>query len=203
MPSGSNTSGDCRQRPDQVDLGLRIAGDWRARIDSAVALARRSRCAIVVAGIEEGEFRDRAFLGLPGHQEELIRSVAAGPATPVTVVLIGGSAITMTSWLDRWRRCSDAGIPERREDRRSPRSCSATSIPPAGCRSAFPLAEGQLPLTYDHEPTGRGDDYVDLTGLPLFPVRVRAELHQLRIFGADHRAGGDRLREQSPWFAAG
>ncbi|MGH7449120.1 MAG: fibronectin type III-like domain-contianing protein, partial [Longimicrobiales bacterium] len=33
----------------------------------------------------------------------------------------------------------------------------------------FPMAEGQLPLTYDHKPTGRGDDYVDLTGQPLFP----------------------------------
>lgn len=33
----------------------------------------------------------------------------------------------------------------------------------------FPVAEGQLPLTYDHRPTGRGDDYVDLTGEPLFP----------------------------------
>jgi beta-glucosidase len=33
----------------------------------------------------------------------------------------------------------------------------------------FPIAEGQLPLVYDHKPTGRGDDYVDLTGQPLFP----------------------------------
>jgi beta-glucosidase len=31
------------------------------------------------------------------------------------------------------------------------------------------MSEGQLPLTYDHKPTGRGDDYVDLTGMPLFP----------------------------------
>ncbi len=33
----------------------------------------------------------------------------------------------------------------------------------------FPIAEGQLPLRYDDKPTGRGDDYVDLTGQPLFP----------------------------------
>jgi beta-glucosidase len=33
----------------------------------------------------------------------------------------------------------------------------------------FPVAEGQLPLVYDHLPTGRGDDYLDLTGQPLFP----------------------------------
>jgi beta-glucosidase len=33
----------------------------------------------------------------------------------------------------------------------------------------FPVAEGQLPLVYNHKPTGRGDDYVDLTGQPAFP----------------------------------
>jgi beta-glucosidase len=33
----------------------------------------------------------------------------------------------------------------------------------------FPMAEGQLPLSYNHKPTGRGDDYLDLTGMPLFP----------------------------------
>ena len=41
---------------------------------------------------------------------------------------------------------------------------------PAG-RLPFTVArsEGQLPLVYDHLPTGRGDDYIDLTGQPLFP----------------------------------
>ena len=33
----------------------------------------------------------------------------------------------------------------------------------------FPVFEGQLPLSYNHKPTGRGDDYVDLTGMALFP----------------------------------
>jgi beta-glucosidase len=33
----------------------------------------------------------------------------------------------------------------------------------------FPLAVGQLPLSYDHKPTGRLDYYYDLPGEPLFP----------------------------------
>jgi beta-glucosidase len=33
----------------------------------------------------------------------------------------------------------------------------------------FPLSEAQLPLVYNHKPTGRGDDYNNLSGLPLFP----------------------------------
>lgn len=33
----------------------------------------------------------------------------------------------------------------------------------------FPQSVGQVPLVYNHKPTGRGDDYHDLSGEPLFP----------------------------------
>ena len=33
----------------------------------------------------------------------------------------------------------------------------------------FPQAVGQVPLYYNHKPTGRGDDYTDLSGKPQFP----------------------------------
>jgi beta-glucosidase len=75
-----------------------------------VQAARASDVAIVVAGVEEGEFRDRARLSLPGHQEELIQAVAA-TGKPTTVVLIGGSAITMSSWLERVGAVLDAWYP--------------------------------------------------------------------------------------------
>ena len=38
---------------------------------------KKADVAIVTAGIHEGEFQDRAMLSLPGHQEELIKAVAA------------------------------------------------------------------------------------------------------------------------------
>src|SRR5690606_13560396 len=81
------------------DAGVPSAADRRARIDSAVRVAAASEVAVVVAGVEEGEFRARALLSLPGAQEKLIRAVAA-TGTPVVVVLIGGSAITMSPWLE-------------------------------------------------------------------------------------------------------
>ncbi len=31
------------------------------------------------------------------------------------------------------------------------------------------MEEGQLPLSYNHHPTGRGNDYYDLSGEPLYP----------------------------------
>jgi beta-glucosidase len=145
-----------------------VASDWRAKIDSAVSAARQSDVAIVVAGIEEGEFRDRAFLKLPGHQEELITRVAA-TGTPVVVVLVGGSAITMSSWIDRVAGVMDVWY-SGEEGGHAIADVLFGDYNPAGrLPITFPIAEGQLPLTYNHKPTGRGDDYLDLTGQPLFP----------------------------------
>jgi beta-glucosidase len=148
------------------DAGVRH--DWRAHIDTAVSLVRQSSAAVIVAGIEEGEFRDRALLGLPGHQEELIERAAA-TGTPVVVVLIGGSAITMSRWLDRVTAVLDAWYPgEAGGD--AVADVLFGDVSPAGrLPVTFPVAEGQLPLHYNHKPTGRGDDYLDLTGQPLFP----------------------------------
>ncbi len=50
--------------------------DWKDEIKKAVDKVKQSDVAIVVAGIDEGEFRDRALLSLPGHQEELIKDIA-------------------------------------------------------------------------------------------------------------------------------
>jgi beta-glucosidase len=141
---------------------------WRASVDEAVRLARQSQVAIIVAGIEEGEFRDRARLGLPGHQEELIRAVA-GTGRPVVVVLIGGSAVTMSRWLDEADAVLDAWYPGDEGGAAVADVLFGRSNPAGRLPITFPIEEGQLPLSYYHAPTGRGDDYVDLTGQPLFP----------------------------------
>lgn len=70
-----------------------------ASIQRAVQAAASADVAVVVAGIEEGEFRDRGYLTLPGRQEELIQRVAA-TGKPVVVVLVGGSAVVVSAWLD-------------------------------------------------------------------------------------------------------
>lgn len=148
------------------DAGARDESD--ARIDSAVAAARRSDVAIVVAGIEEGEFRDRASLALPGRQEELIRRVAAA-GKPTIVVLIGGSAVTMSRWIDDVGAVLHAWYPGQEGGDAIGEVLFGEYNPAGRLPITFPIAEGQLPLVYSHKPTGRGDDYVDLTGQPLFP----------------------------------
>lgn len=144
-----------------------VRDDDPARIREAVAAARTHDAVVVVAGIEEGEFRDRASLALPGKQEPLIRAVAA-TGTPVTVVVVGGGAVTMP-WLDKARAVLLAWYPGQAGGDAVADVLTGRTSPAGRLPFTMPVSEGQLPLTYDHEPTGRGDDYVDLTGQPLFP----------------------------------
>ena len=142
--------------------------DVAARIAEAVRLATQSAVALVVAGLEEGEFRDRAFLKLPGRQEDLIRDVAA-TGTPTVVVIIGGSAVTMSPWIDRVGAVMAAWYPGDQGGHGLADLLFGDANPAARLPITFPMSEGQLPLSYNHKPTGRGDDYLDLTGMPLFP----------------------------------
>lgn len=45
----------------------------------------------------------------------------------------------------------------------------------------FPISEGQLPLVYNHHPTGRGNDYHDLSGEPLYPFGFGLSYTQFEI----------------------
>ena len=121
-----------------------VADDSQERIAEAVALASQSDATVIVAGLEEGEFRDRAFLGLPGRQEELILRVAA-TGKPVVVVLVGGSAITMSRWLDRVERGHRRMVSGRGgRPRGGGRASSATTIPRGACRSRFRCRKGNF-----------------------------------------------------------
>ena len=144
------------------------AGGWQRDIADAVSVARRASVAIVVAGLEEGEFRDRSHLGLPGHQEELIRAVAR-TGTPVVVVLVGGSAVIMNGWNDQVDAILDAWYPGEQGGPALARILFGEADPAGRLPISWPQSEGQLPLVYDHEPTGRGDDYLDGTGLAAYP----------------------------------
>ncbi|TDO04707.1 glycoside hydrolase family 3 C-terminal domain-containing protein [Sunxiuqinia elliptica] len=137
-------------------------------IAEAVALAQNSDVSIVAVGIEEGEFRDRAYLSLPGRQEELIQRVAA-TGKPVVVVLVGGSAITMNNWLDQVDAVLDVWYPGDAGGDAVADVLFGDYNPAGRLPITFPVHEAQLPLYYNHKPTGRGDDYNNLTGKPLFP----------------------------------
>jgi len=146
----------------------RPAADARTSAVARAAAAARGRdAAIVVVGVEEGEFADRSSLALPGMQEELIAAVVR-TGTPTIVVIVGGSPVTMP-WLDQVGAVLLAWYPgESGGD--AVADVLAGAVDPGGkLPIAFPQSVGQLPLSYRHLPTGRGDDYRDASGKPLFP----------------------------------
>ncbi len=145
-----------------------INKDWRSRIDQAVQAAAKCERVVVVVGIVEGESMDRAYLGLPGHQPELIRAIAA-TGKPVVVVLVGGSAVTMDQWLDEVDGVVAVWYPGEEGGNAVADVLFADYNPAGRLPITFPIAVGQVPLIYNHKPTGRLDYYYDLPGEPLFP----------------------------------
>lgn len=139
-----------------------------AKIREAVQLAEKSDVVVVVAGIEEGEFADRSHLSLPGRQEDMILQLAA-TGKPIVVVLVGGSAITMGRWLDQVNAVLQVWYPGEAGGEAVAQLLLGLANPSGKLPVTFPHHEGQLPLVYNHKPTGRGDDYADGTGQALFP----------------------------------
>lgn len=139
-----------------------------AMINQAVEIAQQADMAIIVAGIHEGEFQDRSSLSLPVHQEKLISAVAA-TGKPVVVLLVGGSAITMEKWIDQASSIMMVWYPGEEGGNAIAELLFGDENPAGRLPITFPQSVGQVPLVYNHKPTGRGDDYHDLSGEPLFP----------------------------------
>jgi beta-glucosidase len=98
----------------------------------------------------------------------LINAVAA-TGKPVIVILVGGSAITMSNWINKVRGIIDVWYPGEQGGPAVADILFGDYDPAGRLPISFPINEAQLPLVYNHKPTGRGDDYNNLSGLPLFP----------------------------------
>ena len=103
-------------------------------------------------------------------------------------------------WLGRVNAVLDAWYPGE-EGGRAVADVIFGNYNPAGrLPITFPMAEGQLPLYYNHKPTGRGDDYLDLTGQPLFPFGFGLSYSQFEYSGlvidppTSGKAGTVRIR---------
>jgi beta-glucosidase len=145
-----------------------VKNDWQQRINAAVTSAAAAESIVVVVGIHEGEFQDRAYLNLEWHQEDLIQALVK-TGKPVNGLLVGGSAIVMDKWLDKVKSVTMIWYPGETGGNAVADLLTGDVNPSGKLPITFPVHESQLPLVYNHKPTGRGDDYHNLSGLPLFP----------------------------------
>jgi beta-glucosidase len=142
--------------------------DYQKEFNDALQLAQNADYIIVTTGIHEGEFQDRSSLSLPGNQEKFIHEVSKLNKS-TTVILVGGSAIKTTDWKEKVGAILDVWYPGEEGGNAVAKVLFGAEDPSGKLPITFPIEEGQLPLTYDHHPTGRGNDYHDLSGEPLYP----------------------------------
>jgi len=166
-------------------LGWDVKPAADVMFQQAVAAARSAEAAVVVTGLIEGEGRDRARLSLPGKQEALIRAVAE-TGVPTVVVLTGGSVVTMEAWAGRVPAIVEAWYPGEEGGHAVADVLLGRTNPAGRLPITFPRFEGQTPLYHDPRPSGRGVDYVDMSGQPLFPFGhglsyTRFEYRNLRV----------------------
>ncbi|MEO1967851.1 MAG: glycoside hydrolase family 3 N-terminal domain-containing protein [Sphingomonadaceae bacterium] len=159
--------------------GVTATGDDVSGIPAAVAAARNSDVAVLVLGESHdiyGEGDSRSSIKLPGRQQALVEAVLA-TGKPVVAVVMSGRALDL-SWLDQHvSAIVEAWVPG---DEGGPaladllfgKANFSGKLP-----VTFPRSLGQVPLYYDHLPTGRPGDqhttytsrYVDLPNTPLYP----------------------------------
>ena len=155
----------------------------------AVAAARRAGVAVVVVGerpnndgtlntlATDGEAYDVASLDLTGHQEELVRAVAA-TGTPVVLVLINGRPLSI-----RWEAEHLPAIVEAWEPGESGGEAVADVLfgnynPSGRLAITIPRSSGQLPAYYNYKPGkeywmkegwSHNGGYSDMPATPLYP----------------------------------
>lgn len=151
--------------------GCTITDKIPGGIDQAVKIASQSDFIVLCLGNNhqtEGEQRDRASLDLPGTQPKLVEAVSA-LGIPIAVVLINGSAISMTDWVDGVGAIVEAWYPGEKGAAAIAEILFGDTNPSGKLPITFPRFVGQLPLYYNYKPSGRITSYVDKAGTALFP----------------------------------
>lgn len=170
-------------RPDahlRVVPGCGIRDAIDGGIEAAVEAARAAEVAIVVVGgksglvpsCTSGEARDRAGLGLPGVQQELVERVVA-TGTSVVVVLVNGRPLSLPWIAEHVPAILEAWLPGEEAGTAVADVLFGDFCPGGKLPVSIPIDVGQVPVYYNHKPSGGRSqwhgDYVDMSSKPLFP----------------------------------
>jgi beta-glucosidase len=148
--------------------GTEIEGTSQAGFGAAVDAARDADVVIVAlgeAGTMSGEAGSRAFLDLPGNQQQLLEAVVA-TGKPVLLLIFSGRPLVLDwaqmhvpAMIEAWFPGTEAG--------HAIANVLYGDVSPSGkLPMSFPRAVGQEPLYYNQFPTGRPATGIDLSQPP-------------------------------------
>ncbi|HWM37715.1 MAG TPA: beta-glucosidase BglX [Streptomyces sp.] len=137
-------------------------------VDLAAAVAAAGKADVVILALGEsggamtGEATSRAFLGLPGRQQELLEKVVA-TGKPVVLVLFSGRPLALPWAFEKVPAVLAAWLPGIQAGPALVRTLFGESSPSGKLVASWPRSVGQLPLYYNALNTGRPADKSDLT----------------------------------------
>ncbi|HPZ74924.1 MAG TPA: glycoside hydrolase family 3 N-terminal domain-containing protein [Candidatus Pacearchaeota archaeon] len=160
--------------------GCEINDKDKSYFTEAVNLAKSSDVAILVLGDKSGltkdcttgESRDSSTLKLPGVQLELLREIKK-TNTPIILVLVTGRPYSL-EWADKHvSAILEAWLPGEEGGNAIADIIIGNRIPGGKLPISFPYHAGQIPVFYNHKPSGGRShwwgDYVDYPTKPLYP----------------------------------
>jgi beta-glucosidase len=128
--------------------------------DAAVAAANASQQVVLALGEsrgQSGEAAARSEIDLPGKQEELVSRIKA-TGKPFVVVLFNGRPLTLGSVVDDSPAILEAWFPGVQAGNAVADVVFGAVNPGGKLPASFPRRVGQVPIYYNHEPTGRPCD---------------------------------------------
>jgi beta-glucosidase len=146
--------------------GGEIRASSDADIEQAVAAARNADVAILALGEDApsmtAEAGSRAYLDLPGQQEQLLEKVVA-TGKPVVLVLFSGRPLTLPWAFSHVPAVLAAWFPGIQAGPALARVLFGDVAPTGRLVVSWPRTIGQVPLYYDALNTGRPADKADLS----------------------------------------
>ena len=139
--------------------------------NKAVSTAKESDLVIMFVGEDErisGESHSRAFLNLPGVQEDLINTIV-GTGKPVVLVIMAGRPLTFASIIDKVDAIVYAWHPGTMGGPAIRDVLTGKVVPSGKLPVSFPRTVGQIPIYYNHRNTGRPPSK-DMLGIPMGTV---------------------------------
>ena len=133
-----------------------------AGFPAAVAAATAADQIVLALGEsreQSGEAASRSEIDLPGKQEELLRQVKAAAGTkPVAVVLFNGRPLALENMVGDAPAILEAWFPGVQAGNAVADVVFGEVNPGGKLPVSFPRRVGQVPIYYNHEPTGRPCD---------------------------------------------
>ena len=149
--------------------GVGVTGGSDEDLAAAVAAAATADAVILALGESggkmTGEATSRAFIGLPGRQQELLEKIVA-TGKPVVLVLFSGRPLTLPWAFEHVPAVLAAWLPGIQAGPALVRTLYGESNPTGKLVVSWPRSVGQEPLYYNALNTGRPADKNDLTNPP-------------------------------------